>query len=239
MKKENRNIYVNLLIIVLLISMFVLSVEMVSAANIFDPVRDLFTFNFGQDISTPLAQWLFLILLTLLIWSIINTGNLFKSDDTIGKFIAWVVSFITAFLGVAYLTPNEVWTTLTSYSALAITLLFFFPFAILALFTWRISQSGTSTGVVGQYVLWIIYFLVLISRFVTGMVGGRIKVGETSTWIFIAALVITGLAIIGNRYIIKKLAKWGDEAAIDLYKRQRKAYGITHKEALKELQGKP
>ena len=161
----------------------------------------------------------------------------FISPFHFGKVV--IFRSLVEILGVAYLTPNEVWTTLTSYSALAITLLFFFPFAILALFTWRISQSGTSTGVVGQYVLWIIYFLVLISRFVTGMVGGRIKVGETSTWIFIAALVITGLAIIGNRYIIKKLAKWGDEAAIDLYKRQRKAYGITHKEALKELQGKP
>src|SRR3989338_6655596 len=193
-----------------LLGLFVLGLFVVSLisgftsaqADILDPVRSLFTFATQNAISENVAKFLFIILLTLLVGSILDTIGFIPSGG-----IRWTISIIVGFLGVAYLTPNEIWATLTSYNALGLTLLFLFPFVIMLFFTFRMIRTGGATGVVTQYIVWVIYFIFLIYRIINGFVLGQLNTKDPAGWVFLTAVIVTGLMVFGNRMIRRWLGE--------------------------------
>lgn len=170
---------------------------------IFDPVKDLFYADFAEgDISPPIAKYLFWILLSVFVWSIIDLSGLISNE--IAK---WIVSIIIGFLGVAYLTPADVWVLLASYQALGLTLLFILPTIILVFFTFRVAYAGGAGGVIAQHIIWIIYFIFLVWKFITGILNGQIQPNNSITWLFVGILAFVGLAAILNKFLIRLFGK--------------------------------
>ena len=208
----------------------ILSLTLVAAQTnnpIIDPLVDLFTFRTNLSLSTNIAKYLFIILLSSLIWSSLEVSGLVKND-----MIRWLISGIVAFLGISYLGADEVWALLISYNALGLTLLFLLPFAILFFFTVRIIKVGGASGVVTQYIIWVIYFIFLVYRFVVGVAGGFLPSDQTSTWIFLAAMVASAVMVFGNRTIRKWLGEEFISSEIEAAKAtERKASALTRARA--------
>ncbi len=204
MQKERSRKLINLsLLVILSLPLLIATITLVSAAPLTDPIKDLFAFTGDSAISVNIAKYLFWILLTLLVWSALDAGNVVRNNG-----IRWIISIVVGFLGVAYLTPNEIWLTLISYGALGMTLLYIFPTLILMFFTFRVVREGQATGIVLQYAMWIIYSCFLAYRFIQGIITGDLDTTETSTWVFLGVIIITVFVVIANKWLRKRL---GDE----------------------------
>ncbi len=104
MEKENQRRLLGLMILsVLILSAFVISISVVRA----DPIEDMFTkWKEGEGISVNVAKYLFIILLVLLIWSILDTIKISKN-----QIVNLAIAIIVAVLAGAYLAPEAVWAT--------------------------------------------------------------------------------------------------------------------------------
>lgn len=192
-----------------LLSIFLITfaVQIIAAAMtpqeiVIDPIKAMFTNWTSGQLSINLAKYLFLILMTLLVWSVLDMLGFIQSQA-----VKWAASLVIAFLSVSYLTPTDVWLLLTNYEALGLTLLFVLPLIILFLFTFRIVVVGGAWGVVIQWGMWLMYFLFLIYEYVNGYTTGRIKTNEPTSWLFIVVLVIVGVMVFLNRSITYMMSK--------------------------------
>lgn len=168
---------------------------------IFDPIIHLFTDweagNFGPNI----AKYLFFILISLFVWSLIDFSDLIPS-----RIVTWTASAIIGFLSVAYIAPQQIWVLLTSYNALGLTLIFFVPLIILALFTLRVASSGGAKSILFQWLIWIIYFGFLIGSFVRGILNNQINMQDSFTWIYLGAIILVAILVFFNNQIIRFLS---------------------------------
>jgi hypothetical protein len=170
--------------------------------SISDPLKSVFSdWSTAGNISINVTKFLFLILLTLLIWSILDTVGIITNGG-----IRFLISLIVSFLGTMYLTPSDVWMMLTSYSALGSTILTFFPLFILVLFTFRMVIKGGAMGIVYQWATWAIYFLFLIGDIVIGMVNGNIKMNDPTAWIYVVAFIIAAVALFFNMPLVNLIS---------------------------------
>ena len=225
MKKEMTKTITSLLVFSILT---IFAVDFVAAQNpILDPIVDLVTFRTDLSTSINIAKYLFWILLSALVWSILEASQIVKNNG-----IRWVISIIVAFLGVAYLAPNDIWGLLLSYNALGLTLLFLLPTAILFFFTLRIIKVGGSSGVVTQYLIWIIYFIFIIYRFIMSITENKLGYNQASTWIFLVAIGVSAVMVFGNRWIRMWLGKEFLTAQIEhAEKIERRAAALTRARA--------
>jgi hypothetical protein len=90
-------------------------------------IREMFAGWSEGRLDLNIAKYLLFFLVFMLIFSVLG---LF-----LGKIIGAFTSLIVAFLAVAYITPDEVYTILTTYTALGLTLSIAVPFFIMALFS--------------------------------------------------------------------------------------------------------
>ena len=185
----------------ILFSLILISAQ-TPAEVIFDPIKDLFTNFQGGGLSENVAKYLFFILLTVLVWSVVDTSGFV--DNYI---IKWVISLIIGFLGTAYLTPTDIWVLLASYEALGLTLLFILPSLILVFFTYRVAFVGGAAGVIAQHIIWFVYFIFLCWKFVTGITSGKISPNNSITWVFVGILLLAGFVAIFNKLFIKWFTK--------------------------------
>ncbi|MBS3080280.1 hypothetical protein J4221_02315 [Candidatus Pacearchaeota archaeon] len=167
---------------------------------IFDPIRDLFANWEEGNLSINIAKYLFLLLITLFVWSILDFGGIIPS-----KTVTWIISFMIAFLSIAYVAPQQIWILLTGFDALGLTLIFFVPLIVLGLFTLRVAAVGGARGVLAQRLIWFVYFLFLVGNFVSGMVNNRINVSEPFAWVYIGAIFLVICVVFFNKFIIKWL----------------------------------
>src|SRR3989344_3460904 len=219
MKKENRNIYVNLLIIVLLISMFVLSVEMVSAETILQKfVSDIsfgninLTFldeglKFGENIW--FVRVLFFLLVALIIYAVSDFIPIFEEH----KYAGGIVSVIIAILATFYLSNQEVYTILLSYNALGIALTSIIPFMVILAISKKFHDKGHTSF---SKVIWIFFIGFLFYRWAFA--------DSTELGIFgmYAYPVIIGLSFI--------LFLWENRLWFLLFKTELRGYADTARE---------
>src|SRR3989344_5151178 len=196
MKKRNAVKVLSFVLLGYFALLFSLSLVAAATGNpIIDPIVELVTFKSTTTddlaVSTNVAKYLFIILLTSFVWSILEASGFVKNE-----IVRWVISGIIGFLGVAYLSQGEVFGILLTYNALGMTLLFIIAEVVVA---------GRARGIVAQYYIWILYFIFLIYRFVTGLTSGALANDTASTWIFLAAIIASFIMIFGNRFIVKKL----------------------------------
>jgi hypothetical protein len=145
-------------------------VEVVSAASLFDPIKDMFGAWKEGDLSANIVKYILWFIVAILVYGI--AGMLPGLDELKRKGQDWVLmllSFLVGFLAVAYFTPAEIGVLMASYSALGFALGFGLPAILLFFFTIKLAESNqTETGrkilgyvLWGMFGFWIIYKLFL------------------------------------------------------------------------------
>jgi len=104
-------------------------------------------------------KYIFLVLSILLVYSALAYGK-FPESAGLRIAIAIVVGFLITFM----ISTSEVLTAMTSYSALGITLIIFFPILILGFFTLVVASKASPMGIFLQKIMWVIYSFYLFIK---------------------------------------------------------------------------
>ncbi|MEM3091833.1 MAG: hypothetical protein QXD05_01745 [Candidatus Pacearchaeota archaeon] len=120
--------------------------------------KDFLGGGLGLD-SDLFAKILLIILLTLIVFVIMDSMPFFESASGGIKFL---FSIIVSLLATLYITPEEVRVVLVSYGSLGIALTTFIPFLVLLAFSYRWIDKGY--GVIWLIPLWVLFFVVLVIR---------------------------------------------------------------------------
>jgi len=151
------------------------------------------------------AKYLFLIIVTLMIFSALS---LIKLPENGG--VQFILAAAIAFLATAYITPEEVFAILTAYTALGLTLSVIVPFVVMVIFSATLlggsskldTKEMTIPKIVLQAMLWL-FFTVFLGYKVIGGFGND----QVSNPMMILMLVITGLSL-GVFVLNRKFRYW-------------------------------
>lgn len=161
-------------------------------SKIFDPVNDLFTNWEKGNLSINLAKYLFWLLVTIFVYSIVGFIPALKKLHGGAKFL---FSLIVGFLSTAYITPSDVYTMLAGYSALGFVLSAFLPLIILLFFSVEISKENNSGGRVISKFMWFAFIVFLVWKLIDGMfgvtTGGARVISLAQGWIYIAVILFS------------------------------------------------
>lgn len=220
-KKEN-NILLYILVILILAIVLLLAiqnpltgntitgrqVEQSASAQVFiDPLVDLVDGWTQGRIAETSAKFLFLILVILFIWSILDQVHLFGGGKA-QLFIAIIVGFLST----VYIAPQDVWVILVGYNALGATLLTLIPFAILALYTFRVVEDNDAKKVTLQKVIWGMFTLFLVYFYINGWIQNKITGFSGLGIAYLIATLSAALVFFFNSALVSQLAKMHVEA---------------------------
>lgn len=208
MKKEMK-----ILGIVLISVMFLSLIAGIVAAGVFDPVKDMFVKWEEGDLSVNIAKYLFLILITVVIYSVLATVNFPKQSA-----LRWLIAIPVSFLATAYITPKEVFSMLSSYQALGLTIGIFLPFVIIFFFTVKVIEEGKSSGIFLQLIIWYVFAAFLIYRLIIGWITKEASMGAN---IVIAGATVACLIFAtANSYIRKRITRHFIEQKGEIFKKE-------------------
>ena len=162
-------------------------------------VGDLFA-NWGKgNLDINIAKYLFWIILTLFV------------------FIQFLLGITISFLATAYITPKEVFTILTTYTALGLTLSVIVPFLIIIFFSAMLLSNEkishmTIAKIMMEVMLWLFFIGFLIYKLITGYSEQELSTGMQI--VMFAVLGISGLILGFN----KKFRKWVMGLGIEIMK---------------------
>jgi hypothetical protein len=138
-------------------------------------ISDFFTPWTSGNFDATIAKYLFWITIMLLIFSALKFANFpsfTKADGTSGGgFLQFLLALIVSFLATAFITPEEVFVMLVSYSALGLTLGSLLPFIVIIFFSAmlvsneRINQMSVAKMML-EVVIWFMWVGFLIYRFI-------------------------------------------------------------------------
>jgi len=158
-------------------------------------VVSLFTKWEEGNVDLIVAKYIFFAILALLVYSSLSAFKIPKNMA-----LQWFIAIPVAFLTTAFVTRAEVFTILTTYTALGITLGAILPFIVLMFFSSMMLSSGDGKTTVGkvmlQFFLWVVYFGVLGYKLIGGLVNGDLDIGLNITFIALLALVFLSFIII-------------------------------------------
>src|SRR3989344_5338985 len=207
----------------LIIGLFFLSVliGLVSAqtppGTIFDPVRDMFASWLKGDLSVNVAKYLLVILLTAIIYSILDLTPFLRGEGK--SSLRWLVAFIVGFLGTAYLNASDVYAILASYNALGFVLSAAVPFIVLLFLSIQTHKDGGPLGRIFSRVIWIGFVVFIVYKLISGFNAGLIDKG-----LMIGYIVVLGASLIWavwlERVFVKMLFKEELKTVKDQLKRK-------------------
>jgi hypothetical protein len=159
-------------------------------------ISDLFTQWQGGNLDVNIAKYLFWLMLTGLIWGALS----FAKFPPAGIFQA-LIAIPVGFLATAYITPTEIFTILTSYTALGITLSFVLPFMIMLFVSAMLLSNETVRQmsipkVLLEVFLWIFYLIILGYKLIEGLVSGQIEFGLSLTVVIMFGIFLITLIIV-------------------------------------------
>ena len=214
--KRDDKLFVALAISVFLISAFLLSFinnsvvtgNAITGKITTNFISDLFT-NWGAgQLDLNIAKYLFLLMLTGLIWGALSFAKFPKYVIFQG-----LIAIPIAFLATAYITPEEVFTILQSYTALGITLTFVLPFMIMIFVSAMLVSSEKSFSmspakILLEIFLWLFFVAILGYKIVFGLVTGSMPFGLNLTiGITLAVFIISSFILFFNKRFVKWLWK--------------------------------
>jgi len=191
-------------------------------------ISDLFTQWQGGQLDVNIAKYLFWLMLTGLIWGALS----FAKFPPQGAFQA-LIAIPMGFLVTAYITPTEVFTILTSYTALGITLSFLLPFMILLFVSAMLTSNEkvrqmSIPKVMLEVFLWIFYIIILGYKLISGLISGQIQLGLTLPIIIMVGVFgISCLILVFN----SKFRTWMWHIGLDIRKAQAEAARVEVEEA--------
>jgi hypothetical protein len=190
-------------------------------------ISDLFTQWEGGNLDVNIAKYLFWIMLTGLIWGAFSFAK-FPPNAGLQALFAIPIGF----LATAYITPSEIFTILTSYTALGIVLSFILPFVIF-LFVSAMLLSNEHVKqlsipkIMLEVFLWIFYIVILGYKMVTGIIRGEADTTLTIV-IMIGMFVISLFILIFNR----AFRRWTWGIGNDIRRAQSESARVEQEESL-------
>jgi hypothetical protein len=144
---------------------FVFAINFVAAAN---PIGDWFTNWEAGEVSSNIAKYLLWALVSMLVYGVSDKFPGLKGKE----FIKVPFALIVGFLSMAFITPPEVYSMMTAYSAMGFVLSTVIPFLILAFFTFDLAgKKGTPqermTYKFLATAMWIGFSLFMVVRAIT------------------------------------------------------------------------
>ena len=197
-------------------------------------ISDLFTQWSAGQLDINIAKYLFWLMLTGLIWGALS----FAKFPPSGVFQA-LIAIPVGFLATAYITPTEVFTILTSYTALGITLTFILPFIILLFVSAMLLSNDkirqmSIPKIMMEVFLWVFYLVVLVYKMIAGLVGGQLQLGLTlPIMIMMAVFLISLLIVVFN----SKFRNWMWRIGNDIRRAQAEAARVEAEESMRTAEG--
>ena len=158
----------------------------------------------GSDISNVFSKWeagnvdngiskiFIFFIVAILIFVSIDMLGVIK-----GSFIKFILAFAVSYLATAYITPDEVFGLVQSYTALGLTLTSVLPFVFLFLFSAKFLSAakwGDAGKVMFDRGLWAVFTLFLVYRL------GVLFFSETEYGLVV--FVITGISVATAGFIV-------------------------------------
>ena len=169
------------------------------------PVTDFFATWQSGDINTGLAKVLFLILLSLVIYSVVETIPFLGKNRNVA--VKVIVTAIVAFFATAYLTPQEIYAIILSYTSLGFVLAALIPFVILVFFSITLAKEHGGGAKVFLKIVWVAFIFFLIYKLILFWMQGNI-----STTLFVGYLLMIILSILYIFFLQDTLIKnWFEE----------------------------
>lgn len=197
-------------------------------------IYDLFAQWEQGGLDVNIAKYLFFFMLTGLIWGALSFAKFPTKNVAFQALIAIPVGFLST----AYITPNEVFTILTSYTALGITLSFLVPFIILIFVSAMLVSNEKINNmsvpkVLLEVFLWIFFTVILAYKLISGMVTGQIELAPSLPMIIMAAVfLISVLFVIFNSSFRRYMWRVG----MEIRKAQSEAAAIEAEKAIELAQ---
>ena len=140
-------------------------------------ISDLFANWSEGQLDVNIAKYLFWIILTALIFGSLNFA---KFPDSI--FLQALLAIPIGFLFTAYITPSELFTVLTTYTAAGLALSVIIPFAVLLFFSsMLLSNERIGRMTVGKIILevslWTLFVGFMIYKLISGYPGVSLSSG--------------------------------------------------------------
>ena len=172
-------------------------------------IGDLFATWGEGNLDVNIAKYLFWIIIMLFIFSSLNFAKMPENG-----FLQFLLAIIISFLATAYITPEEVFTVLTTYTALGLTLSVIVPFIILIFFSAmllsneKISQM-TVAKVMMEVMLWLFFVAFLLYKLIVGYSGHELSTGMRI--VMFGVLILSGGILVINKHFRKWVRELGTE----------------------------
>jgi len=158
-----------------------------------NPIGSWFADWDDGNFSPNIAKYLLWALVALVVFGISDMIPGLAGDKM--KIVRWVFAVIVGFLSMAYVTPDEVYAIMSSYSAMGFMIGAGIPFVILLFFTFRLASTGGGAAVrIGNQILgvllWLGFAVFMVSR-ATGAPEGA----KTLSWILAVIAIIMAIAV--------------------------------------------
>ncbi|MBW6442771.1 hypothetical protein K0A97_03275 [Patescibacteria group bacterium] len=173
-------------------------------------IGDMFTDWSSGSLDVTIAKYLFWIIVAMLVTAALSFAR-FPPNG----FIQFILGIIVSFLATAYITPDEVFVVLTSYTALGLTLVSILPFVIIIFFSaMLLSNENINDLSIGrimmQIMLWLFFIGFLIYKLVAGYTGGE-EMSLGARIVLFAVLGLSGLILVFNRRFRTWIRRFGLE----------------------------
>jgi len=175
-------------------------------------IGDLFTQWEQGNLDANITKYLFFFMVAGLVFGALSFAK-FPKQTTFQVLIALPI----AFLATAYITPDEVFTILQSYTALGITLTFLLPFIILIFVSAMLLSNEKIKAmslpkVILELFLWIMFGVVLIFKMISGLLQGNIEWGLNIGMLLTSGTILAvGLIIILHKKYRNGMWKIGNQ----------------------------
>ena len=202
-------------------------------AKLKNPIGTWFPSWEDTDISPHIMKYFFWGLVSMIVWSVASKipglDGLFNKEGT--KWLGALFSIVIGFVSMAYITPDEVYVMMTSYSALGFVLGGALPFIILLYFTVSLAAGSTKDSAKIRFgkksmavAMWVMFTLFIGYRALFGgELANSVAGYRTLTWMLFVACVI-GLFLMGwvFRTARKVMEKEEDETVDSVVKKSTK-----------------
>jgi len=241
MKEERKKLLNYLLLTTLIISAFVLSVQVVSAADtvigdLFSNLRlniDFIPTNFTE--APGFAQFLFFLLITLIVFGI-SEAIPFLGRGPGKTWIAFSVSIIVGILSALYLDNTQVYSILLSYNALGITLSAILPAIIILALSIQLYKQGYFFF---SKIVWLVFGIILFFRWAFASPD---QIGSFGRWVY--PIVFLGVLVLFffDRKLYKLILSQEMNSKIDALEQhlegQRQKREAEYESVMKEGKGR-
>lgn len=204
--------------------MFIFAMQLVMAADTpLNPIRDWFAeWEEGTNFSANIAKYLFWALVSMAVFSIGSKIPIFSGLFDSGKvWLGALFSITVGFLSMAYITPDEVYAMMTSYSALGFVIGGVIPFIVLITFTFTLATEGIEgskqrlTNQVVAWIMWLAFVGFMVYKIIVTPEDPSAAAGISLLhW---AALAVGVGMLIFLGAIFKRFGKMATKAEIDEY----------------------